>query len=152
MVSQHARPARLQVRGRRNSANRTSNELLAFKPDPIYSLLLYIWKDMDCEGDECEDFNPKVKLEIKSAEKKEEKKVTETMHLMTVSCGRPNYQVHFNLVHHFGACLMLTINIGNQRHQKATRSKFDNDQIGGIVRPSTTTHTRFHRGRYGTPI
>ena len=102
MVSQHARPARLQVRGRRNSANRTSNELLAFKPDPIYSLLLYIWKDMDCEGDECEDFNPKVKLEIKSAEKKEEKKVTETMHLMTVSCGRPNYQVlHFNLVHHF---------------------------------------------------
>ena len=31
----------------------------------VFSLLLYIWKDMDCEGDECDDFNPKVKLEIK---------------------------------------------------------------------------------------
>ena len=31
----------------------------------VFSLLLYIWKDMDCEGEECDDFNPKVKLEIK---------------------------------------------------------------------------------------
>ena len=93
MVSQHARPARLQVRGRRNSANRTSNELFEL-PNPIYSLLLYIWKDMDCDGDECDDFNPKVKLEIKAEKREETKKATETMHLMTVSCGRPNYQVN----------------------------------------------------------
>ena len=149
MVSQHARPARLQVRGRRNSANRTSNELFEL-PNPIYSLLLYIWKDMDCDGDECDDFNPKVKLEIKAEKREETKKATETMHLMTVACGRPNYQVNQSIFFSFQS--MLTINIGNQRHQKATRSKFDNDQIGGIVRPPAPTHTRFHRGRYGTPV
>ena len=43
------------------------------------------------KGDECDIENPKISLEVKS-EKKQEKKV-ETMHLMTVSCGRPNYQV-----------------------------------------------------------
>jgi len=58
----------------------------------VFSLLLYIWKDMDCDGDECDDFNPKVKLEIKAEKREETNKATETMHLMTVSCGRPNYQ------------------------------------------------------------
>ena len=54
----------------------------------VFSLLLYIWKDMDCEGDECDDFNPKVKLEIKQEMEFEDSQVnTVDAHRHYFLCG-----------------------------------------------------------------
>ena len=58
----------------------------------VLFLLLYIYNDADCEGDDCnESTHPLEKVQEKSTKK------PETMHLMTVSCGRPNYQVKYIL-------------------------------------------------------
>ena len=64
----------------------------------VLFLLLYIYNDADCEGDDCnESTHPLEKVQEKSTKK------PETMHLMTVSCGRPNYQVKYILgVQSFG--------------------------------------------------
>ena len=57
----------------------------------VFGLLLYIWKDID-DDEADDDFHPKA-LE---PSKKQVVSKPETMHLMTVSCGRPNYQVRID--------------------------------------------------------
>lgn len=56
----------------------------------VLFLLIYIYNDSECEGDDCGLDGP-VKAFGKEV-KNEVPKKQETMHVMTVSCGRPNYQ------------------------------------------------------------
>ncbi|CBY18947.1 unnamed protein product [Oikopleura dioica] len=54
----------------------------------VFCLLLYIYNDEECFGDDCDgDSGNSESKSSNSAPVKQE-----TMHLMTVSCGRPNYQ------------------------------------------------------------
>ena len=69
---------------RRNSSNFFKNILILL----ILLLLFYIYNDSECDGNDCTEPPELVKIE----EKIETPKKPETMHLMTVSCGRPNYQ------------------------------------------------------------
>jgi hypothetical protein len=53
----------------------------------VLFLLIYIYNDADCEGDDC------ATKDLPSFSQNKQVVPEETMHIMTVSCGRPNYQV-----------------------------------------------------------
>lgn len=55
----------------------------------VLFLLLYIYNDSECEGDDCINDGQDAS---KNAAKAQKPPKPETMHIMTVSCGRPNYQ------------------------------------------------------------
>lgn len=52
----------------------------------VLFLLIYIYNDADCEGDDC------ATKDLPSFSQNKQVVPEETMHIMTVSCGRPNYQ------------------------------------------------------------